>query len=105
MSTVRPTDRWAVLLQMVVLGFHDSALRYRSHVRQRWYCDHWGAGGGGQERQARRGRREPAPPYRSREVNNQETVLKVPADDGRSSMMSELGGRDHANPALPFRSD
>jgi hypothetical protein len=34
-----------------------------------------------------------------------EAVLEVPSDDGRSSMMSELGGGDHAKPVLPFRSD
>src|ERR1700720_2529301 len=34
-----------------------------------------------------------------------EAVLEVPGDDGQSSMKSELGGGDHANPVLPFRSD
>jgi hypothetical protein len=37
--------------------------------------------------------------------SSSEVVLKVPGDGGRSSMMSELGGGDHANPVLPFRSD
>jgi hypothetical protein len=33
-----------------------------------------------------------------------EAVLKVPGDDGQSSMISELGGGDHANSVLPFKS-